>query len=63
MMSMNLSNIVILNIDGADYHCIISGISKGEVINLMKNINLTENVEYYMKKKILLNERKRKILN
>ena len=54
MMSMNLSNIVILNIDGADYHCIISGISKGEVINLMKNINLTENVEYYMKKKNII---------
>ena len=28
MMSMNLSNIAILNIKGSDYHCIISGISK-----------------------------------
>ena len=28
MMSMNLSNIAILNIKGSDYCCIISGISK-----------------------------------
>ena len=34
MMSMNLSNIVILNIKGFDYHCIISLISKNEAINL-----------------------------
>ena len=30
MTSMNLSNIVILNIKGADYCCIISGISKSD---------------------------------
>ena len=30
MMSMNLSDIAILNINGADYCCIISGISKSE---------------------------------
>ena len=29
MMSMNLSDIVILSIKGADYHRIISGVSKG----------------------------------
>ena len=28
MVSMNLCDIAILNIKGADYHCIISGISK-----------------------------------
>ena len=28
MMSMNLSDIAILNINGSDYCCIISGISK-----------------------------------
>ena len=28
LMSMNLSNIYILNIKNADYHCIISGINK-----------------------------------
>ena len=42
MMSMNLSNIDILNIKGADYCCIISGIIKGEAINFMQNIDLTK---------------------
>ena len=42
MMSMNLSDIAILNIKGSDYRCIISGISKNEAINSMKNIDLTE---------------------
>ena len=42
MMSMNLSDISILNIKSADYCCIISGISKSEVINLMQNTDLTE---------------------
>ena len=37
MMSMNLSNIAILNIKGSDYSCIISLISKNEAINLMQN--------------------------
>ena len=46
MMSMNLSNIAILNIKSADYCCIISGISKTEAINLMQNIDLTE-AEHY----------------
>ena len=40
--SMNLSNIVILIIHGVDYCCIISGISKNEAINLLKNSDLTE---------------------
>ena len=35
MISMNLSDIAILNIKSADYCCIISGISKSEAINLM----------------------------
>ena len=34
MMSMNLNDIAILNIRGSNYHCIISGISKNEAINL-----------------------------
>ena len=41
-MSMKISDIAILNIKGADYRCIISGISKSEAINLMQNIDLTE---------------------
>ena len=36
MTSMNLSDIVILNINGADYCCIISGITKNEA---MQNID------------------------
>ena len=43
MMSMNLSDIAILNINGADYCCIVSGISKSEVINSLKNADFTEN--------------------
>ena len=42
MMSMNLRNIAILNIKDFNYCCIISGISKTEAINLMKNTDLKE---------------------
>ena len=38
MMSMNLNNVDILNICGADYHCIINGISKSEAINLIRTL-------------------------
>ena len=41
-MSMNLSVIAILNIHGADYHCIISGISKCDIMKLMQNVDLIE---------------------
>ena len=40
MMSMNLSDIAILNIQGSDYWCIVSLISKNEAINLMQNADL-----------------------
>ena len=39
---MNLSNIAILNIKGADYCCIISEISKSEAVNLLKKADLKE---------------------
>ena len=42
MMPMNLSDIVFLNTNGADYRCIISGTSKSEAVNLIQNINLRE---------------------
>ena len=42
MMFINLSNIAISNIHGADYRYIITGISKNEGINLMHNIDLSE---------------------
>ena len=42
MMSMNLSDIAILNIKGSNYCCIISLISKHETMNLMQNTDLTK---------------------
>ena len=42
MMSLNLSDIAILNIKGSSYTCIISLISKNEAINLLRNADLTE---------------------
>ena len=45
MMSMNLSDIAILNIKGFDYCCIISGISKSEAIKLLQINDLTEKSE------------------
>ena len=42
MMSMNLSDIAILNIKCSDYRCIISLISKNEAVNLIQNADLTE---------------------
>ena len=42
MMSMNLSDIAVLNIRDFDYRCIISLISKNEAIKLMQNADLTE---------------------
>ena len=42
IMSVNLSDIAILNIKGSDYCCIISLISKNEAINLLQNADLTE---------------------
>ena len=41
-MSVNLSDIAILNIKGSGYRCIISLISKNEAINLMQNADLSE---------------------
>ena len=42
MMSMNLSDIAVLNIKVSDYCCIISLISKNDAINLLQNAALTE---------------------
>ena len=41
MVSVNLTDIAILNIKGLDYHCIISLISKNEAINLIQTADLT----------------------
>ena len=45
IMSMNLSDITILNIKGSDYRCIISLISKNEAINILQNADLIEKSE------------------
>ena len=42
MMSMNLNDIAILNIHGGDYRCIICGISKSEVVNLLQIAGLNK---------------------
>ena len=42
MMSINLNNIVILNIKGFDYCFVISLIIKYETINFMQNADLTK---------------------
>ena len=42
MVSINLSNMVILNIKDSDFRCVISLISKNEAIELMENADLTE---------------------
>ena len=47
MMSMNLSDIAIINIKGSKYWCNISRIRKNEVINVMQNTDLTIKVEDY----------------
>ena len=38
-MSIILKDIAILNVNGADYFCIINGISKSDTVNLLKNVN------------------------
>ena len=40
MMSMNLSSISVLNVNGADYRCIITRIRKSEAVNLLQKADL-----------------------
>ena len=42
MMSMNLSDIAVLNLNGADYRCVINRFSKCEAIYLLEKADLTE---------------------
>ena len=39
MMSIDVKSIAILNMPSVDYHCIITGISKSEAVNLLKKNN------------------------
>ena len=41
MMSINLSDITLLKIKNSDCHCIITEISRSEVVSLMQNIDST----------------------
>ena len=41
MLSINLSDIAILNIGGVDYRCIINKITTSEAIHLLQNADLT----------------------
>ena len=52
MMSINLSDIAVLNIIGSDYGCIISFISKNEATNFMQNADLTEKSRALLRIKI-----------
>ena len=49
MIFINLSDIAILNINGSDYHCIISLMRNNEAINLLQNADLTEKKELHKK--------------
>ena len=44
-MSIELNSIAILNVNGIDYRCIISRISKSEAIDLLRNPDLSEKSE------------------
>ena len=52
MICVNLGNTTILNIQGSDYICIISFISKNGDKHLMKNANLTKNLNIIKHEKI-----------
>ena len=56
LMSMNLSDIAILNIIASDYCCIISLISKNEAIKLFQNADLTNKKKYPKLKNIKIFE-------
>ena len=47
MISMNLSDIAILNIEDSNYRCVISLFSKNEAISLMQSADLTKKAEHY----------------
>ena len=54
MMSINLKYVTVLNIKGADYHCINSRISKSETVNLLQKADLEQKVHIIKHKKWVL---------
>ena len=55
MMSTNLNNIAILNIKGADYCCIINGITKSDALNLLKKYRFDRKRSIIKIKKLIKN--------
>ena len=53
MLSMNLSDIAVLNIKSSNYRRTISLISKNKTINLMQNADLTELEQNIIKQNIM----------
>ena len=47
MMSLNLNVIVILNIQGVYYCCIINRIGRSEAMKLLQNAGLSKNLGHY----------------
>ena len=56
MMFMNLRDIAILNINGADYCCIVSKISKSNTTNIVQNNDFTEKKRIIIEDKNLLSQ-------
>ena len=54
MISINLNDIAVSNIYGADYRCLITGISKSGAIDLFKNVDLSEKKVEDCKRSIFL---------
>ena len=44
MMCVNLNDIAILYINGAEYHCVIYRITKSNAVNLLQNVNTKPNL-------------------
>ena len=47
MLSFDINNFTVLNINGIDYCCMIVGINKNEAIYLLKNCDLNKNHALY----------------
>ena len=52
IMSVNLINIAILSINGAEYHYTINGVSKSYALNLLENVGLAKIKEFYENEKL-----------
>ena len=62
MMSINLNDIAILNINGVDYCWNINRISKSKAVNLLENADFAEKSHQYKKPILIYNKDINKIL-